>query len=893
MADIIYTETSGAQITTLFGCTVKNITAQMGFNSKPIIFTIKLVEENSQDFTLDENAILSIQDISFGKLHLLGLVKSWEKTTIDIGGSGMYTVRLTDCREIFDRALMTYYVSEVLPELKPEYFSTSGLEDYLGVGGASSSSDFQHPGGISPSVPGPDPYAFLPFDRNSVNDYIADYWGDDLNQRFPAIGSDEDSRGSVLYNMMPIQVETTVNPEESNQETTYFQDVINAVSGHRFFSGPYILEVDTSELEALDMGSYELAGRIRTFPVVLNEVCREAGVDWWVDSNLKDGTTNIIIVTIKTVSRSSLLGDDTPEFSLDDLAILHGDTVIRRIEGHESQDARIESLIWGGVRKTLVSIPNSDIRQFWGFDGGVPSSPQYNIPGDPPWHQTPTTIEEMQSAINGDLDGTMGTTKLNALIDYANTYWGKQFYFVVTNATLPRYEYETDDPVTYRRSQSRWRSLYSTSYRPPLPRVTPYGWWEGNDFGFTGNALIKLRTDDGQWKAFVQLPHSQSWSPTLLGSNNIITMGDNTYSKCTVTQSQEDYRGASTAPATSGRFVVITLPVAMTTYGLDAGGQVSTDIVTRENTLSNAWIPLMDHRMHYGPWRNSHLDNIPTPWVGHAIVKMEADLVPWNYASRDTTHTEAMEKLSTAAHKRIDKKIRDSIITNGQLEVAGIPLINIGQIIDGTSNITEMFIKFDTKGITTRYVVNLYSKNMGSFVAEATDRYEKDEIEDQQEDGQPDQPWGEDEEEEDTTEDETQSDVDLSEILKAIEALEERADEQEEWIDGPRGPTDQFLEYTMRHPEGGRGIIAAVGPGPHYTIRRMNYADLGAGPSKISIFAAPEWTDVRNLAEPDNSPGWLPIGTFVSVSIFSDSDDGPFIPYIEQTPQVFSPPKEG
>jgi hypothetical protein len=108
--------------------------------------------------------------------------------------------------------------------------------------------------------------------------------------------------------------------------------------------------------------------------------------------------------------------------------------------------------------------------------------------------------------------------------------------------------------------------------------------------------------------------------------------------------------------------------------------------------------------------------------------------------------------------------------------------------------------------------------------------------------------------------------------------------------------TQPDMEFIYNKPEGGLGVIESIDTGgPFYNVRRLNYADIdpetfAGGLNITTSYFLTEWKHVRNLAEDDNSPGYLLVGTRVTVSIFSDSEFGPFIPYMEQSPQTFSPP---
>ena len=98
--EVIYTEESGIVANDLFGCALKTISASTGFNGKESSIDITVLERNPGDFTLDQYNIGDMQDIKIGELRMAGFVRSWEKTTIDVGGSGIYTIQIKSSTSI-------------------------------------------------------------------------------------------------------------------------------------------------------------------------------------------------------------------------------------------------------------------------------------------------------------------------------------------------------------------------------------------------------------------------------------------------------------------------------------------------------------------------------------------------------------------------------------------------------------------------------------------------------------------------------------------------------------------------------------------------------------------------------------------------------------------------
>lgn len=777
MAVIIYDDEQGATTTKVFGCSFKSITAQMGFNSQPIVFTVTVVEEEDQDFTLDRYDVRSVQYVSFGELSILGIVQSWEKTTIDPNGTGIYTVRLTDCRSVLDSA------------------------NIVGV------------------------YVYEP-----------------------------ESVDNIIY------VSTAPETPFVAEKGVFFNHLMERVEAATLIYGNNRFEIDMSALSNLTnwrgrgINEYYITGEIRSLVSVITEFCNSVGAEWWVESRRKSVTDNTIVIEIKVIRRLDGIGNPNA-LEMDELVELHqSDRIIRRKDGYESQpDFITHKIIWGGIKRQLTQFTRVTVKQFWGFDeSGQPLlSPSYTMPDEPQYRRIPTTIEEMENVINGDLDGIMDADQLAALKRYVNTFWGKRFYISLNRNTLS----DTGEDLSN------------------YPEVIPAGWWEYDTppngvRNFDPDVLVKMTTEDGRWGPFVRLyelfltgsgtiespieSHYVTWAPAIQTSNNLILRESDSFMKCTLQQHD--------------RYVIITLPVALTRYYLDPDtGELNDDRVTRHGEILHAWIPLMDRGIHYGPWTNTPLSASHVPLPGNSEVSVDKDLVPWNVSTRETRNDVAMEQLAELAAQKIDTLPGLSIINTGQLEVAGIPQVNIGQAIGLGGSITEVFIRFDSNSVSTRYVMNLYTKGFGDF------KHRRLQFEEKQE------------------EEEKKEEDDYPEIKDDIEAPPEPEDVASE-IENLSGPNLKEREYIWNWPAGGLGFTVAPGTfGGYYDIRRVNAIDIDPQAYSAGVaMMAPAWTHVRNLAEPVDSPGFLPVGTQVTVSFFRETENSPQIPYIEQTPPNFS-----
>jgi len=792
MAQVIYDDRYGARTSKVFGCSFKNITAQMGFNSQPIVFTVTVVEEEDQDFTLDETDIRSAQYVAYGELSILGIVQSWERTTTDPTGTGIYVVRLTDCRPVLDAAnIANVYVDD--PDSEVALIDTNVV--YIGSEG----------------------------DRENTDE------------------SSRQEEAGVPFSTIISRVEATTL-HYGNNAFTVNMDALKDLTNWRN--------------EGTD--DYYIEGEIRSLVSTITEFCNAVGAEWWVESQRTSVVDDTIVITIKVIRRLDSIGNPTA-IDLDSLASLHNNEVIRRKDGYENQDTTTNKVIWGGVRRKLEQVSNVEIKPFWGFDEfGLPlSSPSYVMPNEPQYRRVDTSIAEMENVLNNYLVNEVDAEQLAALQRYMDDFWGKRFYFELRKNTLSDTGTNLQD----------------------YPEIIPAGWWEedippNGARQFDPDALLKLTTEDGRWGSFVHLSdifitgsgteespkkvHPVTWANTVYNSNNLIPRENDNYMKCTL----EQY----------GKYVIMVMPVSLSRYYIDPiTGEPDANKLTRHEELSKSWIPIMDRTIHYGPWSNTSLVRSRIPVPGNSEVSVDKDLVPWTFGTRDLTNQQAMDQLTELAATQIDTLPELAIINTGQLEVAGTPKVNIGQAIGNGSSITEIFIRFDNNGVTTRYVVNLYTKELGEFK-----RKQQREREQQQE------------EDEKVLEDDFPENKDDFESPPEPETLPDDED--------LAGPSQPQREYVYEKPEGGLGIVTTKEGGPFYAVRRLSYRDVdpetfaGAGVVFDSYFLS-EWTNVRNLSEPELSPGWIPVGTKVTISIFSETDEsGPYLPYMEQTPPTFAPP---
>lgn len=776
MSQEIYDETIGAQSAQLFGCTLQNISMQMGFDDQPTVVNIKVVEESGQTFTLNSNDIQSVQNIQFSSLEMLGIVQSWDRVNVDMAGTGTYTIKLTDCRLVLDAVTAI----------------------------------------INPATP---------WDNSQASE-------------------DEITDGDYGENIIPMPLPT----EQDFDFGLPFSQVKIHLDQALMYYGNEIFELDVSALSILpyeDTGRgapVRIDGPTKTVSEIISEICHRFGYQWWVECRYKfpDSTTDrTIVLEVKIISRISQVGDEIG-FTLDTLAALHGNTVITRKDGHENKDEVTKTILQGGVRRHLFFVPSQNILPFWGWNeaGTAPLGfPAYQDPHSSIYKLISTSILQMKEALNGEYNdeenrpSSMTEERLQSLKSYAGSHWGKRFYLRLAPHLL-----DSDN-------KSWVKSI-------------PAGWWESDTPPANLNSVLAYYTfcsEDGRWKPFMKFPTvAYKWNDNILTSENVIRQ-ESVYSLCSLKQ--------------QAQYVIMELSVPIefiTTSNYEITVSNAQKKINRSTNQSGAWIPFMDSRYFYGPW-SSDIQTPPTLQKrGRTRVLIDGDLVPWKHGFRGITNTQGMSDLNWIAEGRIHSRTaEDQIINTGQMEVADIPRINIGQAIHGGSNITNISTQFGINGITTRYVMNLYTDELGNL--RSIERKRNDE---------------------------------MFRALRAIKAKvsykqhDNIQDEFKTLLDKHRGPADIPTDYIFNREAGGLGVIITSAAGPFYDIRRINYKDVGSSTTE-NVSAYPTWGSVRNLSEPLNSQGMLQPGQTVTVEIYSESKLGPFVPYIEQAPQFFAPPPLG
>jgi hypothetical protein len=105
MADT-YTEITSSIQETFFGLTLQRLNIDFGIgDSNGNAYTFTLVREDGQIFALRNidftNGVAPLYHFLFGNIDIIGALVSWEENIIDINGNSIFTVKLAQYKEIF------------------------------------------------------------------------------------------------------------------------------------------------------------------------------------------------------------------------------------------------------------------------------------------------------------------------------------------------------------------------------------------------------------------------------------------------------------------------------------------------------------------------------------------------------------------------------------------------------------------------------------------------------------------------------------------------------------------------------------------------------------------------------------------------------------------------
>lgn len=640
---------------------------------------------------------------------------------------------------------------------------------------------------------------------------------------------------------------------------------------------------------------YALKNRALSLLELISQIADDHGLDWYV----KTSTNNVI--SINMFGRSNITN-----ITVNQLAALHSDEVIRRYEGLENRDAIQKVVLIGGYRSYLHQADGSLWEQFWGFDenGNKRSSPLYST-------------EIMEKIINNDFTSEDYTEEdAQKILSYANEFWGRKFIGLITPPT----------------------TIDSTGRSWIVP--TSAGWYESDtipmDFNYDGR--LKFQTDDGRWVTFVTLPlaglrltlsgsrYTYQWDDELFTNPNSYIDEDNNiamkasleiidgfaemefwmeqfiiyvlnldnfvatssalsifivehYDEMSATM-RTDFRRfilsiaddiAKIANGTliytdsvkntfrkgfNDQYFLLTLATPLrikalrqeTNVNEDTGQSETIDKITktRATTLDETYLALLDQRITYGPWSN-RINS-----VGRTEVIINPSLTPWMFGYRGINNTTGQELMNQVARAKI-KTVTDTTMDakTAELEVADVPAVNIGDQLQTTGVITSIQISFSVNGVRTVYKSLQYTNDLSRYLRQQQDlldRLRRQAAEFNNTLKPPKDDW---------------------EIDRALRALKKEL---------PEPSTNVSTEGNRRQLRTllGRIYERSSTKEPKYTVTPMKWVSDVFG--ELTLVRDPtvlgRYYDVVNMGEKQTAPGRLLIGTDVQIKEFSVTDGG-------------------
>jgi len=606
----------------IFGCYLRSFGAQFGWNQNPTTYNMSVVEDESHHFTLaglPRQGMRHIEHIQIGSLDFYGLIQMWDNQIINVAGSGVYSVRMTDMRPAMDCVQVVVQsptgvnLGENVVLVQPET-----NEDLVG--------------GVK--------YSTI---KNRIESVIYKY-------------------GEISFRVNLSDITTT---SRTIQSTTGLNERI----------------------------PYRVRGSAMSLIEFINQVADDHGFEWYVDT-VKNGS--VYDVYVRTLQRKVVSLD------MDGLASQYPNSVIRLVTGVENRDEVTRTIVLGANKQTLTKYNGSLLKPFWGFDdeGGVLTSPRFKIVSREGIIRTRfTSIDEMKDALNGRITN-LPEEELKALTSYAENHWGRTFYI--------------DIPA----------SLIDSDNVPWIDTVNE-GWWEDNTSpeSLPTDGQLKFGVSDGRWVAFAVLNNPSTvggeWADQVVDSSDLLGTGQNRYYMKISVDRVDLYKVPGAPSNKRGSILLITFPVPLevligtrTSYGaLETNGEVS-----RMTQVGSVYIPIIDRRDSYGPWTSDTLIPPQLRLPGKTRVVFDSSLTPWAYSYRGMSMDDAIDIMNKIAYARIRTYThRITEFDTGELEVPGLPTVNLGTAIGRGTNITNISVSYDIRGVTTVYKCNLYTNELGRY----------------------------------------------------------------------------------------------------------------------------------------------------------------------------------
>jgi len=829
---------------TLFGCSIRNLS--IDFGEQEDTYTATIIKAPGQIFQLQDSGFdlgpWIITQFSIGNADLLGIVQSWEEKVVDINGTGIFDIRM--------KIPSTFFMENIKIVSNPD-ISSFTIED------------------------------------TTVNM----------------------ATNTLIENVSGVKI----------------TDIFNAIQDFIFFIDNIEIKFDFTNIqsELNNLNNYRIRKLNYTLADIINQLTFDYGLNYSFNFGFEDNVLNIAIIIDNEIEidTSDL---DGAQSAIDYILDKQSDKIINITQGFEShgitrETASVNDIIRyrGGYKQELLAIGGTisgvainGLKQFWGFDenNNLLTQPTIFL-GDDLTRPKTISIADLEGIVNQtlfiDLPSPPGRSleEVKQIIYIKENLWGRKFVI----------------------DEDKFFELYQSQLS--LLQPTPFGWSEQNtDVSNSIKLRQLLQNPDGRISSYIVLPSLNTIETVSSGSTtSFIQRLDREWDESVILSPNIVLRRGffymSVSVEKINGFFIVTLPVALTYHAVltvfrSQGGTSLLKLIEQSKFdgrplfLNNAFIAFLNQRKRYGPfifYKGTQISSISPLLQDSNFEKFDIiddELVPWNFSDGLSNNTNANNNIDLFLKKQETSATSprtSSLFKTGSIEVADLPLdkILLKRKFPYEIGVNRLNISFGINGIRTLYKIglphridsldNLNEENNFSLL-NLRRRIAAVETLLNEWGGRPRFRYGK----------KLDSFIEIvrDEISLALEPKEKQIDEL---LADQKGENELSLNkadraYVYKKPEGGLGVIVDVEQGgPFYTVNRLNYADIDpntfAGGLNISeSYFFSEWKHVRNLAEDADSPGFLLPGTRVTVSIFADKEEGPFVPYMEVTPPVFAPP---
>ncbi len=873
-----------------FGLSLRRMTIDLGFNQSPTSYSLSLVQDSDDVFTLkslENEGIFSIVNIVLGDINEQTIVVSWSQVEKDINGKNIFQVQLLDFRFFIN--IVSIFITNMDFDID---IGNSLLVNSKKIDDIKENLDIR----------------IFEFNEQKIQIDISEVV--DLIQSSEAT-TPQDSLGRQLVSSLTPEFDLTCPDSPVSKDV--FESLpmsTNVLSLSRPSVNPALV---TGGLSIVDGASVDpstggiLITKTSLFPQTIllsdqsislsnyiDEILTEQGADWHITTFIDNDVINIKIIPI----HRSLQKADEVGTTIDQIISSHGEDLVSKknigIEGNLEAGQRL--VLFGARKQKLTKL--FAWRQFWGFD------PDTNEPFEDPTlifngEKATLSREILRKLFNEELTQIPRTSaalftpenesenpfnideqdKRIAAKAYAQEFWGKKFYIPLAAQFL-------DDDLL------------------PVIKTVKSAWLESevNPETFGNTAKTVFQTPDGRWKSFIRVSQPvdfREWDALIARSDQVFINADQLFMVC--------------SPVIIGNFLIIELQQPVIFKKLkNKGDRINKEaeelLRDRSESIDHAHIAIETSKERYGPWSND-VDN--TFQTDLTKIEINNNLSPWMFNRNDLTDSEALNLLDKFTLQNIFYNLpRKKTLTTMDITVIDLPRVTIGEIIQGGSVISQISIMIGIDGISTRYQAKTFSGSLikkleKDFTRQQSDFQRKDVI---------------DECKKEKDKNDLRKEEEIDDTLDPQDVAEELRDEIDEIFEELKPPVNTWLWSTER-PKAGMGIIASKDTGPFYNINRVDQVislnPFDTAGFKSEIFT--EWTKVRNIAENDDSPGYLQVGERVEITLYDTgqviargTDPGPIgdaeddfgggamhvsvdddtrkVPIISKTPTVFAVP---